>query len=79
MDVGGIVALVALFVLVVFVISVVVRSVRVVPQASSVIVERLGRYSRTLEPGLHFLIPFVDRPEPRSTCASRWSPSRRSR
>ncbi len=35
---------------------------RVVPQASSVIVERLGRYSRTLQPGLHFLLPFVDRP-----------------
>jgi regulator of protease activity HflC (stomatin/prohibitin superfamily) len=55
-------ALVVLVFLVVFVISVVVRAVRVVPQASAVIVERLGRYSRTLEPGLHFLVPFVDRP-----------------
>src|SRR4051812_30444891 len=54
--------LIVLLLLVIFVISVVVRAVRVVPQASSVIVERLGRYSRTLEPGLHFLIPFVDRP-----------------
>src|SRR5947209_9393180 len=56
--VGLIVAL--LFVL--FVLTTIVRAVRVVPQASAVIVERLGRYSRTLEPGLHFLIPFVDRP-----------------
>ena len=31
------------------------------PQASSLIIERLGRYSRTLDPGLHLLIPFVDR------------------
>src|SRR5881275_1957275 len=54
--------LIVALLLVVFVISVVVRAVRVVPQASAVIVERLGRYSRTLEPGLHFLIPFVDRP-----------------
>ncbi|HYJ74323.1 MAG TPA: SPFH domain-containing protein [Kineosporiaceae bacterium] len=59
---GNWAALIVLLLLVVFVISVVVRAVRVVPQASAVIVERLGRYSRTLEPGLHFLIPFVDRP-----------------
>ena len=31
------------------------------PQATALIVERLGRYSRTLEAGLHFLVPFVDR------------------
>jgi regulator of protease activity HflC (stomatin/prohibitin superfamily) len=55
-------ALIVAVLLVIFVISVVVRAVRVVPQASAVIVERLGRYSRTLEPGLHFLVPFVDRP-----------------
>src|SRR6476619_4011894 len=55
-------ALIVAILLVIFVISVVVRAVRVVPQASAVIVERLGRYSRTLEPGLHFLVPFVDRP-----------------
>src|SRR5947208_16253670 len=55
-------SLIVAILLVVFVISAVVRAVRVVPQASSVIVERLGRYSRTLEPGLHFLLPFVDRP-----------------
>jgi regulator of protease activity HflC (stomatin/prohibitin superfamily) len=59
---SNITALIVLALLVIFVISTVVRAVRVVPQASAVIVERLGRYSRTLEPGLHFLIPFVDRP-----------------
>ena len=43
------------------------------------IVERLGRYSRTLDGGLHFLVPFVDSCAPTSTCASRSSRSRRSR
>ena len=37
------------------------RSVRIVPQARAGIVERLGRYNRTLSPGLSLLIPIVDR------------------
>ena len=44
----------------IFVLSVLLRSIRVVPQAQAYIVERLGRYKRTLEPGLHLLVPFVD-------------------
>ena len=44
-----------------FVVIVLVRAVRIVPQATALIVERLGRYSRTLDAGLHLLIPFVDR------------------
>ena len=40
------------------------RTVRIVPQASTGIVERLGRYHRTLDPGLHFLVPFIDRLRP---------------
>jgi regulator of protease activity HflC (stomatin/prohibitin superfamily) len=51
-------------VLAVFVIIVVARSVRIVPQAREGVVERLGRYSRTLKPGLHVLIPFLDRLKP---------------
>src|SRR5215204_3711482 len=43
---------------------IVVRSVRIVPQARARNVERLGRYTKTLEPGLHFIIPFVDRVRP---------------
>jgi regulator of protease activity HflC (stomatin/prohibitin superfamily) len=54
--------LVVLGLVLVFTISAIVRAVRIVPQATAVIVERLGRYARTLDPGLHFLIPFVDRP-----------------
>jgi regulator of protease activity HflC (stomatin/prohibitin superfamily) len=39
----------------------VLRSVRVVPQARARNVERFGRYRKTLEPGMNFIIPFVDR------------------
>ena len=37
-----------------------IRTVKIVPQQTALIIERLGRYSRTLEPGLHLLVPFVD-------------------
>ena len=52
-------AVVALVVL--FTIS---RMVRIVPQARAGIVERLGRYQRTLDPGLALVIPYVDRVKP---------------
>jgi regulator of protease activity HflC (stomatin/prohibitin superfamily) len=39
----------------------VARSVKVVPQQNAWVVERLGKYDRTLVPGLNFLVPFVDR------------------
>jgi regulator of protease activity HflC (stomatin/prohibitin superfamily) len=37
------------------------RTIRVVPQARAAVVERLGRYSRTLSPGLTLVVPFIDR------------------
>ena len=57
-------ALVVLAVLVLFVLVVLARTVRVIPQARAGVVERLGRYSRTLTPGLTLIIPFVDRVKP---------------
>ncbi|MGN8246294.1 SPFH domain-containing protein [Cellulomonas soli] len=60
-DVGQIAVYVVLGLLVLFVVIALVRSVRIVPQAVAILVERLGRYSRTLDAGLHLLIPFVDR------------------
>jgi regulator of protease activity HflC (stomatin/prohibitin superfamily) len=42
----------------------VVRSVRIVPQARARNVERLGRYRKTLEPGMNFVIPMIDRVKP---------------
>jgi Membrane protease subunits, stomatin/prohibitin homologs len=37
------------------------RSIRVVPNKTALIVERLGKYSRTLEAGFHVLFPFLDK------------------
>jgi len=54
-------ALIVALVLVAVVLIILVQAVRIVPQARAGIVERLGRYSRTLDPGLHFVFPFVDR------------------
>ncbi len=48
----------------IFVLVVIVRSIRIVPQATAGIVERLGRYHKTLSPGLNLLVPFVDRLRP---------------
>ena len=57
---GAIVAIVV----VVFLLILFARTVRIIPQARAGIVERLGRYSRTLSPGLTILMPFVDRLKP---------------
>jgi len=56
--------LIVLIVLAVFVLFVIARAVRIVPQARAGIVERLGRYQRTLDAGLALLVPFVDRLAP---------------
>ena len=52
----GVVALVVLITL--------ARTIRIIPQARAAVVERLGRYSRTLTPGLALVVPFVDRIRP---------------
>ena len=54
-------ALIALIVIALLAIVVLAKSVTIVPQAQAKVVERLGRYSRTLSPGLALLVPFVDR------------------
>jgi regulator of protease activity HflC (stomatin/prohibitin superfamily) len=56
-----VIALIVLLVVVVFVLIVLARTIRIVPQARAGVVERLGRYSRTLNPGLTIVVPFVDR------------------
>ncbi len=37
------------------------RTIRIVPQKTAIIIERLGKYSRTLEAGFHILFPFIDK------------------
>src|ERR671934_2612015 len=56
--------LIALVVLAVFLFIVAAMGVRIVPQARAGIVERFGRYTRTLDPGLTLIVPFVDRVKP---------------
>jgi regulator of protease activity HflC (stomatin/prohibitin superfamily) len=51
-------------VLVVFAIFLAAKTVRIIPQARAGVVERLGRYSRTLQPGLTVVVPFIDRVRP---------------
>jgi regulator of protease activity HflC (stomatin/prohibitin superfamily) len=54
-------SLIAALVLIILVIIILARTIRIIPQARAGIVERLGRYQRTLSPGLAIVIPFVDR------------------
>src|SRR5947208_3327829 len=58
---AGLIVLAVIAILVVFVL---LRSVRIIPQARAGLVERLGRYHRTLDAGLALVIPFVDRLRP---------------
>jgi regulator of protease activity HflC (stomatin/prohibitin superfamily) len=55
---------IALIVLAVFVLIVAMAGVRIVPQARAGVVERLGRYTRTLDAGLTLIVPFIDRVKP---------------
>src|ERR1700758_4134403 len=56
--------LIAAAVVVLLMFSLVVKTVRIVPQARARNIERFGRYRKTLEPGMNFIIPFVDRGKP---------------
>jgi regulator of protease activity HflC (stomatin/prohibitin superfamily) len=54
------VALYTLIAIAIVAVIIILRSVRVVSQAQVQVVERLGKYSKTLDPGLHVLVPFLD-------------------
>ncbi len=58
---GAVAGLVLLAVLVVLAIIIVSKSVALIPQAEAAVVERLGRYSRTISGQLTLLVPFIDR------------------
>jgi regulator of protease activity HflC (stomatin/prohibitin superfamily) len=59
-----VVALIVIVVVALFVLVTLARTIRVIPQARAGVVERFGRYSRTLTPGLAMVVPFVDRVRP---------------
>jgi regulator of protease activity HflC (stomatin/prohibitin superfamily) len=52
---------VILIVVIVFALITFFKTIRIVPQKQAFIVERLGKYSKTLEAGFHILVPFVDK------------------
>ena len=56
--------LIVLVIIAVFALLLASRTVRIIPQARAGVVERLGRYQRTLQPGLGIVIPFMDRVRP---------------
>src|SRR6267154_5827455 len=58
------VPLIIVLIVAVIVLAVFARTVRIVPQARARVVERLGRYHRTLTPGLALVVPFIDRLRP---------------
>jgi regulator of protease activity HflC (stomatin/prohibitin superfamily) len=56
--------LIVIIVVAALVVGVLARTLRIVPQARAGVIERLGRYNRTLSPGLAIVIPFIDRLRP---------------
>src|SRR6266702_10579 len=58
------VPLIIVLIVAIIVLAVFARTVRIVPQARARVVERLGRYHRTLNPGLSLVVPFIDRLRP---------------
>ncbi|TIW38446.1 MAG: SPFH/Band 7/PHB domain protein, partial [Mesorhizobium sp.] len=52
---------IALLVLVALVVLVLFKGIRTIPQGYNYTVERFGRYTKTLSPGLNLIVPFVDR------------------
>jgi regulator of protease activity HflC (stomatin/prohibitin superfamily) len=58
------IGLIVAAVLILFALFVAAKTVRIIPQARAGVVERLGRYSRTLTPGLTIVVPFIDRVRP---------------
>lgn len=59
-SIGSVVLMAVLFIAAIFIIIAIWRAVLQVHQGYTVIVERLGKYHKTLKPGLHFLVPFID-------------------
>lgn len=60
-DATDIVGLFVTILVVILVLLILFRNIRIAPQATSYVIERLGTYLKTWETGLHFKIPFIDR------------------
>ena len=60
MEAMGVVGLIVVAAIVLLVVVVLFKTAVIVPQQSAYVIERLGRYSRTLQAGFHILLPFLD-------------------
>src|SRR5207244_7057860 len=60
--VGGFLLLFVLGFLGLFLLIVAVKTIKIVPQATVMLVERLGRFSKVAASGLNILVPFLDKP-----------------
>ena len=61
---GNVILVIVLVIVAIFVLTILFRSIRIIPQAYAGVVERLGKYHKTLSPGLNILVPFIDRVRP---------------
>jgi regulator of protease activity HflC (stomatin/prohibitin superfamily) len=59
-----IITTVIVLVVIIFVLTILFKSIRIIPQAYAGVVERLGKYHKTLSPGLNILVPLIDRLRP---------------
>ncbi|GAA3744722.1 SPFH domain-containing protein [Leifsonia bigeumensis] len=63
-DFGTILLVLLIAVVAIFVLTILFRAIRIIPQARAGVVERLGKYHKTLNPGLNIVIPLIDRVRP---------------
>ncbi|SEC27163.1 Regulator of protease activity HflC, stomatin/prohibitin superfamily [Paramicrobacterium humi] len=61
---GSVIGWIIAIIVIIFVLVALFRAIRIIPQSTAGIVERLGRYHKTLQPGLNILVPFIDRLRP---------------
>ncbi len=58
---GEIIGIIAAAVLFLIILVIIIRSIRIVRQATVLVIERLGKYNRVCQAGIHFVIPFFER------------------
>ena len=63
-ETGTIITVIVIAIVIIFVLVTIFRAIRIVPQARAGVVERLGRYHKTLNPGLNLLVPYIDHLRP---------------
>ena len=56
------IAIVVIVILALLVITILALSLKIVHQSTAIVIERLGKFHKVLETGIHFIVPFFDRP-----------------